>query len=490
MACRFLATAIITMVGVPGRSKGCITCRQRRKGCGLEKPTCLQCTKAGLKCGGYDAPRVFVVSTPDSRHPGYSLKATTTAPQPPSALWHRIQRNQVSGEIANLRLLARPEEQRRCIHLFWEAYFPSGQPIPLNLIRSYTCTWTETARKLYKEEESLRYALWANCLLVTGNQYGATWMVKEASILYGKALSGLRASLESSQGAKRSALIATVKLLGMFEAFSRQPDSGETANHPPSWQRHHAGELALFIARTPLAHISGDAHHVFADERVEMALSSILRRRRLVLSTPEWKAIPWQHIPKDMKDILVDVLIEMPGLVEDLDEMRSSSEDDLERREDLRLQLARKCWGYHRDLLSWLDLLNRIVQPPDGSPCPDAKPKSPGPKDVVTHIAQVHGMSLFWLTSLVLYSVLRMVCGSEEILPERADPIYHARRLVEAINALMRPEAGLYGRQSATLQIEVATEYIIEMDPSSEESEALLTTLKSLRSDRELRLQL
>jgi hypothetical protein len=77
-----------------------------------------------------------------------------------------------------------------------------------------------------------------------------------------------------------------------------------------------------------------------------------------------------------------------------------------------------------------------------------------------------------------------MVCEPEEALPERADPMYHAHRLVEAITTLMRPEAGLYGKQSAALQIEVATEYIMEINSLSEESEALLATLQSLKNDR------
>lgn len=92
-----------------------------------------------------------------------------------------------------------------------------GRPIPISASRSYTCTWTETARKLYREDDSLRHALWANCLLVTGRRHGAIWMLKEGSRLYGKALAGLRESLGMLQGARRDTLIATVKLLSMFE---------------------------------------------------------------------------------------------------------------------------------------------------------------------------------------------------------------------------------------------------------------------------------
>ena len=165
------------------------------------------------------------MSTPKTRYPGYTLRATA-ASKPQSALWHRIQRNQVSSSITNLWLLARPEDERRCIDLFWEAYFPSGRPIPRKSIRSYTCTWTEMAQRFYREEESLRHASWANCLLATGSKHGVTWMIKEASVLYGKALSGLRASLASSQVAKTCALIATVKFLAIFEVCSTPTGAG------------------------------------------------------------------------------------------------------------------------------------------------------------------------------------------------------------------------------------------------------------------------
>ena len=229
------------------------------------------------------------MSTPSSRRSGYSVPV---APYSSGSLRQSIHRNQSSIDTTHFRLLARPEDERRWIDLFWEAYFPSGRPIPTSASRSYTCTWTETARKLYSEDDSLRYALWTNCLLMTGRRHGAVWMLREGSKLYGQALTYLRRSLEMSHGARRDALIATVKLLSLFEvlimrlptttwqassadiiprsqAFSRQGD-GQIADSSQNWQRHHGGELALFIARTPLAHVDGDAHHVFADERVEM----------------------------------------------------------------------------------------------------------------------------------------------------------------------------------------------------------------------------
>lgn len=44
----------------PGASKGCDECRRRRKKCDLNKPECLRCCKAGIKCNGPKDSRTFI----------------------------------------------------------------------------------------------------------------------------------------------------------------------------------------------------------------------------------------------------------------------------------------------------------------------------------------------------------------------------------------------------------------------------------------------
>jgi hypothetical protein len=264
------------------------------------------------------------------------------------------------------------------------------------------------------------------------------------------------------------------------------------------------------------------------------ALSAILRRRRLPLATPEWKTVPWQSVPKDMKDILVDVLVELPGLVEDLDTMRSCVDQD--ERDILQRNLVARCWECDAQLMGWSEILLRIIIPrpgkgsdshsdsesgsgskpgpyPDPGPRPDPRPNpSPsttpckraasslesstsGPpsadrarpsKDIVSYIAQVHGMGLFWIASLVLYTVLHAVTPPEQgeggnALPERRNTTNHARKLVDAIGILLQPEAGLYGRESAALMIDVALEYTALVDQGSSDGDQMLVeTLRRL----------
>jgi Fungal Zn(2)-Cys(6) binuclear cluster domain len=49
------------MVGVPGRSKGCHTCRKRKIGCSQERPYCFNCIKSSRVCTGYQRDRVFII---------------------------------------------------------------------------------------------------------------------------------------------------------------------------------------------------------------------------------------------------------------------------------------------------------------------------------------------------------------------------------------------------------------------------------------------
>ncbi|KFY19776.1 hypothetical protein V491_04223, partial [Pseudogymnoascus sp. VKM F-3775] len=67
------------MVGVPGRSKGCNTCRKRRIACSLDTPACKQCIKSNRECGGYQRERLWVPNNQVKLEGGVTLGAATPA---------------------------------------------------------------------------------------------------------------------------------------------------------------------------------------------------------------------------------------------------------------------------------------------------------------------------------------------------------------------------------------------------------------------------
>jgi hypothetical protein len=167
----------------------------------------------------------------------------------------------------------------------------------------------------------------------------------------------------------------------------------------------------------------------------------------------------------------------MPGLVEQFDRMQLCTNPS--NQAALRADLLQKCWEQDRQLMHWLGVVSRLGNP-DSNP-----PAVPNSQDlrVVTQVAQVHGMGLFFTTGLVLYSILGMVSGVEADLPQRADPMHYARKLADTISELLRPRAGLYGQQSAMLPLEVALHYITTMGSPSHKSGAVLERLRMLKGE-------
>ncbi|KAH6627769.1 hypothetical protein F5144DRAFT_549180 [Chaetomium tenue] len=51
------------MVGVPGKYKGCETCRLRRVKCDNQRPYCRKCLDGGRTCAGYERETVFIIGT-------------------------------------------------------------------------------------------------------------------------------------------------------------------------------------------------------------------------------------------------------------------------------------------------------------------------------------------------------------------------------------------------------------------------------------------
>ncbi|GKT93743.1 C6 zinc finger domain protein [Colletotrichum tofieldiae] len=123
------------MVGVPGRSKGCNTCRKRKKGC----------QKAGIDCAGYERKRIFVNVT----HPVATSNSKAVVP--------------VVRTVVQTPSLSQSAFEDKVFDLFWEGYMPEaplctpGSPI----VRYSNADWATTVRDLYRTDIALRQSLLA-----------------------------------------------------------------------------------------------------------------------------------------------------------------------------------------------------------------------------------------------------------------------------------------------------------------------------------------
>ncbi|OAA70191.1 Zn(2)-C6 fungal-type DNA-binding domain protein [Akanthomyces lecanii RCEF 1005] len=156
------------MVGVPGRSKGCRTCRRRKKGCDKAEPSCAQCLTAGLICEGYGRDLVWVNATTEEEPTGRQRRPPTN----PSEPWQVRYAGQpgTNIEVILRESLAKTAREQKYLGMFWSAYLPNGRAFTSRACRLSTGGWTAHMGKLYDAEPTLRLASLAMSASVIGHQ--------------------------------------------------------------------------------------------------------------------------------------------------------------------------------------------------------------------------------------------------------------------------------------------------------------------------------
>ncbi|KAI8315473.1 hypothetical protein K4K61_001453 [Colletotrichum sp. SAR11_59] len=370
------------MVGVAGRSKGCRTCRQRKKG-------------------------VFINVT----GPGKAERPTTK----PSCT-----------DVALPHSLARSAYEDKYISLLWDAWSPCGTP-SADISANYPVySWVSSARDLYQDDDGLRRTLIAMSLSTLGQKDG-----QENSTAKG---------------------FQTGKLL-----YGTQEHVQADGSQVKSWHNHNLGELALIQQRGPKSFIEGHAHHIFSGVRMHLAIAGCMSRKRSFLSDMAWKTVPWAKISKTRKDVMLDILTDVPALLEEVDILKSNPSD-------YNCQRFMKTYQrLDREIVWWLENLS----PPTDILCDLHERNYRNP--TADELAVAHVMTCFWTVCILVYSSLHAVLSSTFNLPgieemelsERRNPRPYCLLIADAVEVFFQPEAGTFGMHAAPFPIGMAIKYLM-----------------------------
>ncbi|KAF2194589.1 hypothetical protein K469DRAFT_617173 [Zopfia rhizophila CBS 207.26] len=434
------------MVGVPGRSKGCATCRKRKKRCDLQRPSCGQCEERGLVCGGYERPRIFV------HEDGKGSEGASLAEHGRAATQIILQRQSCprgpQAWIALPEALARSAYGEKSASMFCEIYLPSERTFGSSTERFTVAGWTDEIQDLYVRDDALKIALLAVSCAVVGREKHDPWMIAQGRKLYGQGLIEVGKALKHKQRATSDALLTVPRLMGLFEIlFGADPDLSLQAR---SWRSHAEGELAMMKARKPGMHMSGAAHRLFVDGRMSPIIAAVRARKATVMNSKEWKTIPWTIEPRTPKDSLIDILAGVPELLEEVERLKASV-DGVDKAE-LRAKIAKASLALEADLDKWSYIHAALMYEPDD------KSKTPITFD---HLPTAHLTLHYWTTRTLVYWALVDVYGepNSDILPTldgRRNPCLYARRIARAVHCFFEPAAGIFGAHQAAFPICVA----------------------------------
>ena len=195
------------MVGRPGISKGCIGCRQRKKGCDLKRPACGQCLLRGSECHGYGAGVTFV-HNPRSVN---SDQKTSTVTQSRSL-----------SSITTPSSLLESAIQVGLSDHFWHIYLPRRHLSPGSRHGSLD-EFFQAVEITTSNDMVSKHAFWALSAFIVGLEVSDSLLLLQGSRMYVQALKELRVAIENVRnGSSRpsAGMILTCNLLALYEVGS------------------------------------------------------------------------------------------------------------------------------------------------------------------------------------------------------------------------------------------------------------------------------
>ncbi|KAK4235351.1 hypothetical protein C8A03DRAFT_17900 [Achaetomium macrosporum] len=405
------------MVGVPGRSKACHTCRQRKIRCDGDLPSCRNCVNSRRVCTGYQRKRAFILSKdmvaagagddsalasdrpsqlllPDESDSGKVMvsrwRATDQSNKPhvpsssaPSSASSRVSSSSRAASRAGTPgsktfaqarpspLLPPPEIsvhnifRDRIFALFAEHNLSATDAAPVSASDAVWQSfgergdWMVRILNLPELTPSLEDSLLAAFIARLGRQTNRRALVRESQRLYARGLSAMRRDVNRKSTRANEQNLAACLALMLYEISECPGDSHD------GYLVHYRGAMELMRIRGPAAHQSGLAHSVFQLLRLHSVFQNIIWCSTNFLAQPDWRDLPWGLHPESKTpfDFLLDILLDLP----DLSVRRRALERRLEAKEDFRsslldgLECVREGQRMEAVLEAWYDRFKAVA---------------------------------------------------------------------------------------------------------------------------------
>lgn len=227
------------MVGVPGKSRGCITCRRRKIRCDEKYPDCERCMHSGRTCEGYARYPTFLNRTSHGLQKRHALEEVK--PRSSSASTRSLSDQSQSSKASESQLMHQPDRsgiisldptpnlQRQAsnnaslnstqlVGLFWSVWAPTN-----NVAQNHSDTeWMKVALSIPDSTTALQLSIRALALNRVGWANDDEGLKLHGSIVYGTALRELQRSLWDEKLMWHDESLAAAYILSNYEVSDPQ----------------------------------------------------------------------------------------------------------------------------------------------------------------------------------------------------------------------------------------------------------------------------
>ncbi|KAK3956833.1 hypothetical protein QBC32DRAFT_380931 [Pseudoneurospora amorphoporcata] len=350
------------MVGVPGKYKGCNSCRVRRVKCDNERPFCRKCIDSGRECLGYERETVFIIGTIEdggrcSSHPPRVIKSKKAKASTSSRSGG--EEEQKENPPPQQKQHQKPQQH------YTEELFPD-QPlqsawddlISLSTTRSgmkYNVQFTALNTQL---QNVLRYGSDRRGHDATGEftvKSMAEYKVPNLQLYFSGQDFELKSQClislpESQDEDPYMPSIGSCVFLYDHNNSTLYTNlySGQPPFKDPAAQNHDPIRRA-----GPEKFQTFPDHHFFARVyRPNAILTALLNRTPTFLESAEWTSTPWEKHPKSLLDQLFDIIALLPRILSRADRVITEEVPSLPRRQRAQ-DLLTNCLNIERQLNAW-----------------------------------------------------------------------------------------------------------------------------------------
>jgi hypothetical protein len=191
-------------------------------------------------------------------------------------------------------------------------------------------------------------------------------------------------------------------------------------------------------------------------------MTALQERKKSFLSDPAWKKLPWSHMQKTPKDILLDILVDVPTLFEAID--IASHCKDPNQKADYQERLYMEYVFLEKRLTHWAREFASVLITHENNALA---------QDVIMPqiLAAAHVSTLYWVTCIIVYGfvgkVLMAGYGEEPFKGIYVDPGIFCQDILRIIPLFLHFSTGIFRVHLATPPLSVVMIYLGSL-PSGE----------------------
>lgn len=413
------------MVGVRN-SKGCQSCRQKKKGCDQVRPKCRRCVASRLPCI-YPQPDWRFVSSRDFR---------------PRPCEEDISRDDVLQTVSYTHAIE---------GAFWEAYLPkydvalSGARVDVGMVGNLF-----ELRKLFGQTAMAQVAMNALAFACIGGLWQNRALVHYGAQFYGQALAYLSQYVTATKISTDDQVIACCRFVCAYELFRHINDIQDPSSQAADWLVHIKG--ICILAKLYQADTDKRVSSIlYKDARLLAARAAIIARRPDVYFLSQDFDDP---VYSTLEDELVDIMLAVPHLMHRQDKLTKAvsncnhQDRTMGTTSDADLLLA--------DLMNLIEVLRKfrtklldLLQVGDDNP---------GTFSLYAQVSKATCLflpiaMLYWTTCMYVYAELQTLVATaspqsasvNQPLCDWMDPYRPASHIIHMAPRLLDKSAGIWG---------------------------------------------